>query len=409
MNMKASDISPPAGDAKYTVEIVMAPHSPYDTDTPPPNACDVVQWGVSVKLNVDLGLIQKGLFWTTQNLVLLAGHLQRAKANEGWPCTENTIRVWQLREFPGRPKAESRWSGQISLWAHSPQTLVGFRLGQLTRQLIRDVRVTDHAGNVVFRFASENPAEGMDDILDVDPQDLWWLWPMESIIPREEGQSSSRPHRCVTEARTSWADLPVLLCAGLAGLAGRLRGVEWPSWDDFVDRTARALWGVGSFVLLASVVLGNSSVTEARTSWTDLAVLFCTGLAGLAGLPGRLRRVEWPSWNNFIDRTLTVLWGVGSFVLLASVVLFNSSGLIDSFRAVELQDLERFVSLMDRSVWGIGRFALLAMLVYNSPDLLHRLLMAKWAPAWGDALVAIGLVWGIGLFILFAYWRVFQM
>lgn len=135
-----TDSSPPASEKRYTVQFYMAP---------PQSLARVAV----VLRGVDSAFLEKGLFWTSQNL-LLGGHLRSFKSGAMWKGRErkwapDMVRTWELRERPGRPLAESRWSREVSLCAESAQTLDGFRLGQLRRQMSYRMWVTDNACNEV--------------------------------------------------------------------------------------------------------------------------------------------------------------------------------------------------------------------------------------------------------------------
>ncbi|KAK0705712.1 hypothetical protein B0H67DRAFT_687826 [Lasiosphaeris hirsuta] len=176
--METSDISQPASDQTYTVTFAMVPpHPPHDTNI----SYDNTPWGVGIVLEVvNMAMIQKGLSWTTQNLVLLNGqqasYKSLAPGNEyDLPWEQDVVRVWLLREFPGRPVAESRWHGGVMLFAHSAQTLDGFRLGKLNRQLICHASVYDHTGDSVFVFDPEEPGKSKNGLFSSDSEacDLW--------------------------------------------------------------------------------------------------------------------------------------------------------------------------------------------------------------------------------------------
>ncbi|KAK5659697.1 hypothetical protein OQA88_907 [Cercophora sp. LCS_1] len=170
-----------------------SPQPPHDTNT----SDDEPSWHVGFLFDVDLSLLQKGLFWSTRNIMLLRGHSmfgkQQANQNNSNPPRK---RYWTLREFPDKPPSESRWEGSAFLTAQSAQTLDGFRLGKLKGQLICSAEVLDQAGNLVFAYDPKRPwPHGNKLFGDKKPADLWWLWPMESIIPDdgEEKESLSSP------------------------------------------------------------------------------------------------------------------------------------------------------------------------------------------------------------------------
>ncbi|KAK0710579.1 hypothetical protein B0H67DRAFT_646030 [Lasiosphaeris hirsuta] len=215
---------------------MVPPHSPHDTNI----SYDDAPWDVIFILTgIDMAMMQKGLFWTTQNLVLLNGQQTSYKAvveaqECNFPWKQDIVRVWQFREFPSRPIAESRWCGGVILHTQSTQTLDGFRLGKLKRQLICYASVKDNTGNEVFVFNPEEPGENRNDLFGSDSGtcDLWWLWPMESIIPEE-------PDECLTRPRTGSDPHPQVgggkqergsechVNSGQALLSGSIRVVAW--------------------------------------------------------------------------------------------------------------------------------------------------------------------------------------
>jgi len=94
-------------------------------------------------------------------------------------------RCWILREFPSRPAEESRWAGHVLLFAHLPQTLSNSRLDQLARHQIRGAQVSRGRGELMFQFYEWDPEENMNILFDKSPINLWWFWPMESVVPDE--------------------------------------------------------------------------------------------------------------------------------------------------------------------------------------------------------------------------------
>ncbi|KAK0721118.1 hypothetical protein B0H67DRAFT_578174 [Lasiosphaeris hirsuta] len=227
--METSHISPPAGDQTYDVSCIMVPpHSPHDTDVSYNNA----PWGVWVWLEgVDLAMMQKGLSWTTQNIMLLSGQRESWKAmvsdfKHELPWKQDVIRVWGFREFPGRHPDESRWHGSVILFAHSTQTLDGFRLGNLKRQLICHAWVVDHTGNKIFAFDADEPGNNRNDLFrsHSDACDLWWLWPMDSIVPEDEGEGLSRPQ---VGGGKQERESESRVTGGQASFSGSIRVVAW--------------------------------------------------------------------------------------------------------------------------------------------------------------------------------------
>jgi hypothetical protein len=317
-----AESSPPESDKTYSVKFVMAP--PVDANISLDNAL----WAVVVVLRgVDLAFMQQGLLWTTQNFLLLGGYLRSSKSvamwkDPNWEWSEDMVRTWELREFPGRPVAESRWSGEIYLCAHSVQTLAGFRLGQLRRQLICGARVTDDAGNQVFQFIPEDPAANKNELFDSDQSDLWWLWPMESIIPEDEGESSSRPQAAggeekrapggrVTDGRISWPDVAALLCAAPA------MSILVVAWGIFVLLTA-ASTVVLEFGRDKMKRESELHATDDGPSRKDLGVHCVTEFIQL------FKGKEGPTWWDLVWGALFIVWGLGGFVLGAIAFVRNA-------------------------------------------------------------------------------------
>ncbi|KAK0749242.1 hypothetical protein B0T18DRAFT_100673 [Schizothecium vesticola] len=400
-----TESSPPASEKKYSVEIIMAPpQSPHDTNISLHNA----PWAVTVELKgVNLDFMEEGLFWTTQNVLFLAGcqdSLDTAATQEEeyyFPWAQNVVRTWELREFPGRPEARSRWHGEVVLRTRSVQTLAGFCLGQLTRQMICRAWVFDDAGKMIFRFNPESTtAMNKNELFDGDPFDLWWLWPMESIIP-EEAEGSSRPQAGggeekrapdgrVTDDRVSWPDVAALLCAAPA------MSILAVAWGTFVLFTAAS-----TVVLEFGGYKGKREpvchATENRASWTDLVVRLFTGMAG------SFRGVSWLSWKDLVIGVVASVWGVGSFVLLANEVLHNRSELAESFRGVAWPSWGDFVRGAVVGTWGIGCFLLLADEVLHNRSGYIKLFLGRRWPSWSGLIIGVVMsIWGVGIFVLLA-------
>lgn len=410
-----TETSPPASDKRYYVRFnLMLPWSTYDTNT-------ALEWSATVVLRgVDSAFLEKGLFWTTQNFVLLGGHLRSSKSvamwkGADWEWGQDMVRTWELREFPGRPLAESRWTGEINLCAESAQTLARFHLEQLTRQIICRVWVTENSTrNEVLHFNPEDPAANKNELFDSHPSDLrrlspmesiitdlWRLWPMESIVPKEGGESSSPPQTGdgeekrtpegrVTDARVSWPDVAVLLCAAptLSILAA--------GWAILVA-LAMASTLVPEFVWHKGESEPVCHATEDRTSWTDVVVRL------FAGLAESFQAVEWPSWKDLVIGAVVSVWGVGGFALLANEVLHNRFQFTwpsweGFFGGVAWKD---FVWGVVVGTWGIGCFVLLADEVLNNRSGFIKLLLGRSWPSWSNVIIGVVMgVWGIGLFVL---------
>jgi hypothetical protein len=193
--MSTSQETSPPHPPRYQVTYRMIPRlSPNDTDT----SWKTMTWNVIVMLdNISLDFMQSGLRWTTRNIQFLDGQIQPFKLDAfigpRMPPLlrrQDCVRAWLLREFPGRPGSESQWEGWICLFACDRKTLDGFRLGDLKRQHIHDVEVTDgSSGEVVYRFDPADYTQFKDTLKmhgtgsGHDATDLWWLWPMESVLP----------------------------------------------------------------------------------------------------------------------------------------------------------------------------------------------------------------------------------
>lgn len=147
--------------------------------------------------SIDLaGCMKRGLFWTTENIVGPAeGQLWSLQDvllgydEDKLIWTTDQVRSWRLREFPSRLADESRWTGRIVLFAHLSETLSNFRLDQLARHHIQTALVFSAFGRTVFEFDVFCPNRNKNDLSDKSPTDLWWLWPMESIVPEETLES----------------------------------------------------------------------------------------------------------------------------------------------------------------------------------------------------------------------------
>ncbi|KAM7192590.1 hypothetical protein V8F20_008799 [Naviculisporaceae sp. PSN 640] len=187
----------------------------------PPGDRTDIPWTVLAILDVRLTDIMRchanGLFWTTDNIVLptttnhtgdqqlqdresllRASFKQKVRVQDifgpgphfsGWEKTET--RSWRMREYPDRPVEESRWTGQIIAFAHdwTSKTMVDFDFGRLKRRHIYHARVIeDIFGTEGFVYCPEDPGRNVNRLSEKSPTDIWWLWPMESIVapPRKK-------------------------------------------------------------------------------------------------------------------------------------------------------------------------------------------------------------------------------
>ena len=205
---------PSNSSPKYSVLFCMLPPlSDGNTDV----SWNDAPWSVMIELDgVDLAHMQRGLFWTTRNMAFPNGrYMPWREFFESFdetklPWKQELIRSWLVREFPDRPMSESRWIGYVSLFAKSAEALSGFSLGSLKRHMIWAACVKDEGGETIFNFALDDPGENLNRLpLGGDPFDLWWVWPMESVLP---SWKLERVRGKVDEARggrISWKDVAV--------------------------------------------------------------------------------------------------------------------------------------------------------------------------------------------------------
>lgn len=173
-----------------------------------------------------------------------------------------------------------------------------------------------------MHFNPEDPAAHKNELFNRDPSDLRRLSPMESIIPEEEGESSSpsqtdggeekrTPQGRVTDGRVSWPDVAVLVCAAPA------MSILAVAWGIFVLLTAAS-----TVVLEFGGSKGKSGpvchATEDRTSWTDVVVRLSTGLAE------SFQAVKWPCWGELVFGSVASVWRIGGFGLFATWLLRNA-------------------------------------------------------------------------------------
>ncbi|KAK4451508.1 hypothetical protein QBC34DRAFT_401222 [Podospora aff. communis PSN243] len=270
--MVASQTTPRPDGERYKITICMAPpRSPHGINASYADA----PWCVFVELNdVDCKFIQRGLFWTTENvrylvwgdlgLVELHRHLQDAGMGD-FNLDESLVCRWILRECPDKPDAQSSWTGSVTLFAKGTPAMVSFQLGDLRRHHICSAYVRDASDKVVFSLApGEGPGEWrtmfnrlpFGDSLR-EPFDLRWLLPMESVIPdsresgtgvRPEGETKQEVlHVCRCAAapqRSTWRDGLVALWMS-DGFQNFLKGV-----GDYLMRFDPHLIVMPAFILI---------------------------------------------------------------------------------------------------------------------------------------------------------------
>jgi len=225
---------------KHSVRIVIVP--------PPNNTTGLrnhAAWIATIDLEgITLAHMQSGLFWTTQNMRSSRGYYVPwrevlepfDKTIHQMPWKQDFIRQWLVREFPDKPFSESRWTGTVSLFGHSASTLSGFCLGRLRREVIRVVVVEDEVGRVVFEFDAGDSRKNVNCLpLRGDAFDLWWVWPMESVIakssergPGSVGSGGDKGDLvdCDIGGAASWKDVMVLV-ARSESVQTVARGIAW--------------------------------------------------------------------------------------------------------------------------------------------------------------------------------------
>ncbi|KAK4450822.1 hypothetical protein QBC34DRAFT_402633 [Podospora aff. communis PSN243] len=261
-------------DAKYVVIIWMVPPlTPGDTNV----SYEDSPWGITIILErVPLSFIKQGLYWTTGNIDILNGRLQSWKTEDPeveyqrlW--THEFRRCWTIKEFPNKPISECGWVGNVLLGVNDPDTLCGFSLGNLRRQLIHYVCVEDEQGKIVFNFDPEDKTKSLNRLpLEGDPFDLRWVWPMESVVPDGSGTGSGpldsgrvkgrlgdvedrlgRLHLGMDERNTtSWKDV-VVLAARSESLRMVVRGISWLFLSALIAGSVLVLSFAALFVVVA--------------------------------------------------------------------------------------------------------------------------------------------------------------
>ncbi|KAK4443983.1 hypothetical protein QBC34DRAFT_415957 [Podospora aff. communis PSN243] len=236
---------------EYTVSIIMVP-LPSDPDSIKLRAWHLSPWGAVIDLQgITQADMRQGLAWNTNNIIYSASYYipwrkvmyPLDEATQTIPWSQDFTRRWLLREFADRPCCESRWGGSVSLLAHSGETLSGFDLSELRRELIRSVVVKDEADEVVFEFDADDESRNVNSLPWLgesgDVFGLRWAWPMESIVVMPPLGT-----RLTRRWETSWRDV-----------------VEWLAWSDsWTFKLARVwLWLLFCFVI-ATCVLGLAVV-----------------------------------------------------------------------------------------------------------------------------------------------------
>ncbi|KAK0641938.1 hypothetical protein B0T16DRAFT_420744 [Cercophora newfieldiana] len=182
----------PRGEQRYTVIICMMPPStPRDTNI----SLNTAPWAAIVMLeNITAAQMQKGLFWTTDNIPLLKGTrlpTEELKALPGstvgqLPFKCKTTRLWAVLEHADRPAAESNWYGCVAVFANEERTLEEFSLGGLRRQWVCAAGILDEKKQEVFLRNGDSSQDVSQAPFDDEAlADLWWAWPMVSLIPED--------------------------------------------------------------------------------------------------------------------------------------------------------------------------------------------------------------------------------
>ncbi|KAK0655287.1 hypothetical protein B0T16DRAFT_396651 [Cercophora newfieldiana] len=182
----------PQGVQKYTVIVsIIPPSTPRDTNI----SLDTAPWAAVVILeNITASQIQKGLFWTTDNIPLLQGTrlpTEELKALPGstvgqLPFKCKTTRLWAVLEHADRPAAESNWHGCVAVFANEDRTLEEFSLGGLRRQWVCTAVILDEKEQEVFLRNGDSSQDVSQAPFDDEAfADLWWAWPMASLISED--------------------------------------------------------------------------------------------------------------------------------------------------------------------------------------------------------------------------------
>lgn len=253
-------------DARYVVIIWMVPPLTLgDTNVSYKDA----PWGVTIVLErIPLSFMNQGLYWTTGNIDLLNGRLgswktENPEVKYQRPWKHEFHRCWTLREFPNKPYSECGWVGSVLLSVNNPDTLSGFSLGNLRRQLIHYVCVEDEKGKIVFNFDPEDKTKTVNRLpLKGDPFDVRWVWPMESVVPHDSGAGPGtldswrvegrlrRLHLGMDESSVpSWKDVMVLV-AQSESFQRVARGISWLLFSAFLAVSVLVLYLAALFVVV---------------------------------------------------------------------------------------------------------------------------------------------------------------
>jgi len=196
--MPTPEAPPPYTTEKYTIHVRLRPTlSPNDTDI----SYKTLPWSLCLRfVNVDAASMQKGLHWTTENLVTLVGYRIRTQYWHGSEFLRGDdltwkhewTRVWYMSEFPDRRDDESTWRATALLFTQSEDTLSAFSLGMLKRQMIYSVVVYNATKETVFELDPRDLEKYVCRLPIDNGKELWWLWPMGSLLPGESDGEQDR-------------------------------------------------------------------------------------------------------------------------------------------------------------------------------------------------------------------------
>jgi hypothetical protein len=193
----------PVGYQKYTLGIWMRP--PLHLHNAESPSLSSSPWIVLLSIrDIDWSLLRHGgMHWDTSNIDGLDGRQMTrgdvpSRLTDLFPSDgdlgremssfkdDDAVRHWTLREYPDRPAKDSRWTGEVALFAQGSdeKTMGAFRLGELKREMIRAAYVRDTNGRVVYAFEPETGVIRNDlPFGDLLGEGMRWMWPMESVIP----------------------------------------------------------------------------------------------------------------------------------------------------------------------------------------------------------------------------------
>ncbi|KAK3937001.1 hypothetical protein QBC46DRAFT_227449, partial [Diplogelasinospora grovesii] len=121
-------------------------------------------------------VMREGLRWTSANRV---PELEFYRTD--WPKDSiyPTSREYTLREFPDKPKWQSRWVAEVTLASHSQQTLSTFQLDGLSRENVHAVTVWNREQRMIFSYVYNFPIEKIYGRYGTLPphNDPWWFLP----------------------------------------------------------------------------------------------------------------------------------------------------------------------------------------------------------------------------------------